>query len=380
LLAIHRNDAQLTQPVRCAAVLRGRLPRRVEDAALDFARLRLVGKRELLDFLPGVLGELQRESRRSMRAFALERPVLLSDEGRDLFLALADHAQRGALHAARREAAPDLLPEKRREIEADEVVERPARLLRIDQIERQIARLRHRLADRVARDLIEDHPMDRLAVELAAGLEDLLQVPGDCLALAIRVGGEIERFRLREPAGDALDVACVLLEHLVAHRIATLRIDCPFFRDEIADVAVRGQHLEVLTQVFLDGLRLGGRFDHDQIVSHVSAVPRRDQCRTEPSAADMTLSKRANASSCPGWLERTRSTTHLSCSTSTSSTSSASARSMTSSRCRGARTCWRSSSIRKARQSGDNRDSSPSAKTRNPPPPASASAAAGDAR
>src|SRR6185437_2899103 len=309
---------------------------------------------------------------------ALERPVLLPDEGRDLLFALADHAQRRALHPARREAAPHLLPEKRREIEADQVVERPPRLLRVDEIERKVAGLSHRRTDRVARDLVEDDPMHGLAVELAARLEDLLQMPGDRLALAIRVGCEIERLRLRESAHDALDVALVLLEHLVAHRIAALRIDRPLLRHQIAHVAIRGQYLEILAQVFLDGLRLGGRLDHDQIVSHVSADP--DQCRTLLPVADMTVSKRAKASSWPGWLERTRSTTHFSCSTSTSSTSSASARSMTSSRCSRVRTCWRSSSMRKARQSGDRRDSSPSAKIRSAPQPGSASCAPAAAR
>src|SRR5487761_521064 len=92
--------------------------------------------------------------------------------------------KRGALPAPCRQPAPHLLPKKRRQVEADQVVERAARLLRIDEVERQVARLGHRLTDGVARDLVEDHPMDRLAVELAARVEDLLQVPGDRLALA----------------------------------------------------------------------------------------------------------------------------------------------------------------------------------------------------
>ncbi len=51
-------------------------------------------------------------------------------------LALADHAQRRALHAAGRQTAAHLLPQQRRQVEADEIVERAARLLRVDQVDR----------------------------------------------------------------------------------------------------------------------------------------------------------------------------------------------------------------------------------------------------
>ena len=54
---------------------------------------------------------------------------LLGLEALDLLLALHDEAKRRALHAARRQPAPDLLPQQRREIEADQVIERAPRLL-----------------------------------------------------------------------------------------------------------------------------------------------------------------------------------------------------------------------------------------------------------
>src|SRR6185312_2682487 len=113
LLAVDCDDAQLTEPVRRGARLSGGLPGRLADGALDLSRLRLVRKRELLDFPAGVFGELQREGSRLACALPFERPILLRDEGGDLFLALADHAQRGTLHAACREAAAHFLPKKR---------------------------------------------------------------------------------------------------------------------------------------------------------------------------------------------------------------------------------------------------------------------------
>ena len=200
----------------------------------------------------------------------VDRPVFLRDERRDLFLALADHAQRGALHAAGGEAAAHFLPQQRREIEADEVVERAARLLRVHQIERKLARLRHGIADRVARDLVEHHAVHFLAVELAALLEDLVQVPGDRLALAVRVGRQVERLGFLQRARDGVDVALVLLEHLVLHGEAVVGVDRAFLRHQVAHVAIGGEHLEVLAEVLLDGLRLGRRFDDDEVVSHSS--------------------------------------------------------------------------------------------------------------
>ena len=164
---------------------------------LDLARLRLGGEAELLDLGATVLEQLQRERLRAVRALALDGPVLLRLEGLDLLLALADHAQRRALHAPGGQPLPHFLPQQRREVEADEVVEGAARLLRVDQLQRQTARLADRLADGVARDLVEHHAMHVLAVEVAALLEQLLQVPGDGLAFAVRVGRQVQRLGLR---------------------------------------------------------------------------------------------------------------------------------------------------------------------------------------
>ena len=53
--------------------------------------------------------------------------------------------------------------------------------------------LLHRAPDRLAGDLVEDHPADR-----DLGLEHLEQVPGDGLALAVLVGREEELVRVLE--------------------------------------------------------------------------------------------------------------------------------------------------------------------------------------
>ena len=94
----------------------------------------------------------------------LDGPILLSDEGLDLLLALHDHAQRRTLHAARGQAAADLLPQQRRQIEAHQVVQGAARLLGIHQIHGQIARVLDRLLDRAPRDLVKHHALHFLSL------------------------------------------------------------------------------------------------------------------------------------------------------------------------------------------------------------------------
>ena len=263
LLAVDGDDLEKAVTVDAAGGLR-----RGFEGALGRARRALVGEGELLDLAAAVLEHFQRKRLPAVRALGIERPVLLRLEGVDLLLALADHAQRRALHPARRQAATHFLPQQRREIEAHQVVERAARLLRVDQIERQAARLLHGGADGVARDLVEHHAMHLLAVEVAALREDLLQVPGDRLALAVGVGGEVERVGFPQRARDGIHVALVLLQHLVLHGVAVGGIDRALFRHQVAHVAVGGEHLERAAQVLLDGPGLGGRLDDDEVGCH----------------------------------------------------------------------------------------------------------------
>src|SRR5690606_19053160 len=123
------------------------------DALARGFRALAVGDGELFE-LPAVeLDQLGGERLRRMRALGLDRPVFARDERLDLLLALDDHAQRRRLHAAGGQAALHLSPQHGRKVEADQVVERAARLLRIDQVAGDGARLFHRLADGARGDL-----------------------------------------------------------------------------------------------------------------------------------------------------------------------------------------------------------------------------------
>src|SRR6185295_4192073 len=153
LLALDRRDADFAAGRRF-------------DRGAHVASLLFVGDGELLDFLAVILDQPRRERLLRLLDVGIDSPVLARLEARDLFFALADHAQRRALHAAGGGAGQaGLLPQQRRQIETDQVVERATRLLRVHQVLRNPARLLDRLADGVARDLVEDDAMHVLAVE-----------------------------------------------------------------------------------------------------------------------------------------------------------------------------------------------------------------------
>ena len=184
-----------------------------------------------------------------------------------------DHAQGGALHAAGRKSALHLAPKHRREVEADQVVQRTARLLGVDHVMRKLARLGHGGLDRLGRDLGEHHAVQVLALGQATLLQDLADVPGDRLAFAIQVGREIDVVGQLGGLGDGVDVLLVALDHLVVHGEAMLGIDRPLLRLEVTHVTVGGQDVEVLAEVFVDRLRLGRRLDDEQVFCHVTRYP-----------------------------------------------------------------------------------------------------------
>ncbi len=131
----------------------------------------------------------------------LDRPVFLGHERADLVFAVDDQTGRDALHTACGQAALDLAPQERRELIAYDTVEDTARLLRVDQIDVDVARTCDARADSLLGDLVEGHAA-RIAV---LELEQLLDMPRNRFSLAVRVSREIDEVRLADLAADFLD-------------------------------------------------------------------------------------------------------------------------------------------------------------------------------
>ena len=119
--------------------------------------------------------------------------------------------------------------------------------------------------DRIAGDLLEQHPMHRHPL----GRGDLVgDVPGDRLAFPVGVGGEVDGGRglgglleLGQRLGLALDGDVLGLEPVVD-------VHAQLPGGEIAQVPDRRLHVVAPAQVLPDGLGLGGRLDDDERISH----------------------------------------------------------------------------------------------------------------
>ena len=237
---------------------------------------------ELLQPLAVEAAQARAERRvRRGRELAVDGPVFLRPEGLDLVLALADQAQRHRLHAPGGARAVELAPEHRRQREADQVVERAARLVGVDQPVVQAARTLHRVEHGALGDLVEDHAPDVDAVDRLALLERREQVPGDRLAFAVGVGREVEVVGGLERVGDLGDPLLLVGEQLVDDPEVFLRQHRAVLFRQVAHVAVARQHAVARAQVLVDVPGLGRGFDDDNVhagrrpAQAVGARPRR---------------------------------------------------------------------------------------------------------
>ena len=89
-------------------------------------------------------------------------------------------------------------------------------------------------------------------------------MPGDGLALAVRVGREDDVGVLLGRRAKLADGLSAALDHLVARLEAGLDVDRYLLFRQVADVAHRGADIETVTQEPLQGPRLGGGLDDDQ--------------------------------------------------------------------------------------------------------------------
>ena len=179
------------------------LERRAEKHALDVVGLRLVGNVELLQALAFEAGQPGLELLVPRRAEdGGDLPVFLADEALDLELAVADEPQRHRLHPARGTCAGQFAPQHRRQREADQIVERPARQIGVDQRRVDLARIGHCVEHRLLGDGVEHHAADRLVLQHALALQHFEHMPGNGLALAVRVGGEDQPVGILHRIGD----------------------------------------------------------------------------------------------------------------------------------------------------------------------------------
>ena len=139
-------------------------------------------------------GQLGMDPARADRPIKVDRqaPVFLGNERGDLAFPIDDQADGHALYPTGRQAAPDLAGDQRAELVAHQAVDDPPGLLGVDQVQVQAAGRREGGLDGRLGDLAEGHPANAVLVDPGV----LGDMPGDRLALAIKVGGQPHGVRL----------------------------------------------------------------------------------------------------------------------------------------------------------------------------------------
>ena len=221
---------------------------------------------------PGLLGRAGVEG-------ALEVPVRREPERHPVALLVDDEPGRHRLHAAGRQAGHDLLPQHGADLVAVETVEDASRLLGLDEVHVELARVVGGVEDRLLGDLVEDHPLDR---DAGLRLQLVEEVPGDRLTLAVLIGGEVELVGVLEQALELGDVRLLVPGHDVVGLEAVVDVDrqppprlvLDLGRGvrgalrEVTDVADGGLDDIALAEVLADLASLRRGLDDHQLVGH----------------------------------------------------------------------------------------------------------------
>ena len=222
-----------------------------------------MSKRQFVELLAVEMGKPGGEISRRRGEVRFDGPIFLGLEGFDLELALADEAQRDRLHAARRTRPRQLAPQHRREREPDQIVERAARQIGVHQFFVDGARMGDGIEHGRFRDRVEDDALHFGLAQDAALLERLQDMPGNGFALAVGVGGEDQRVGALHRIGDLLETLLCLGIDLPDHGKIGVGIDRAVLGGQVPHMPIARQYKVIRTKIFVDGLGLGGRFDHN---------------------------------------------------------------------------------------------------------------------
>ena len=177
--------------------------------------------------------------------FRFDRPVLFRCELLDLLFALDEQSEGDGLHTAGRQAGLDRLPEQRAHLVTHQSIQNPTSLLRVNLAAVDRHRILHRTGYRVLRDLVEQHATHRCAIPDLVG-----HVPGYCLALPIRVGGQEH---LSRTLGELLQLRQRLplaTDGDVLRREPVVDVDTKLPLGQISQVAHGGLHRVIPPKVF----------------------------------------------------------------------------------------------------------------------------------
>ena len=193
-----------------------------------------------------------------------EHPVLLGLELFALEFPVHDEPKRHGLHAAGRDAPLDCLPQQGGNLVAHEAVEDAPRLLGMEEVGVQPARMRQGLLHGVGGDLVELDPLDLLGL----ALQKLCHVPGYGLPFAVGVGRKVGDVGLGSLALQRADDFLLAGYDVVLRLEAVGLVHAEGAGRQVAHVADAGLHGVGRAKDLAYGLHLGRRLDDDQFFSH----------------------------------------------------------------------------------------------------------------
>ena len=190
----------------------------------------------------------------------VNRPVFLGDERAD-FLFPVDHQAGGnRLHAACRQPALDLAPQERGQAVADDSVQDAACLLGVNQVDIQVARMVNAVPHGVFGDFVKGYALGIGILEL----EQLLDVPGNGFALAVRVGCEKDKLACLRRLAQLGNQLVLALDRDVFGLEIVFEIDAHGLAGQVTQMTHGCLDRVVRAEIFSNRFRLCGRLDDDQ--------------------------------------------------------------------------------------------------------------------
>ena len=191
----------------------------------------------------------------------IQRPVFLRLESADLIFPIHHQSGSDGLHAACGQTAADFLPQQRGQLIAHDAVEDASCLLGIHQIIIDLTGMRDGFFDYLLGDLVKCHTPGFGIRQI----QQFFQMPGNGLTLTVRVGCEIDGLRGSRSCLQFLDQVFLSLDRDIAGRKISLQIHTHGGFRQIPQMSHTCLDGIIGTQIFSNGLRLGGRLHNYKI-------------------------------------------------------------------------------------------------------------------
>src|SRR5579862_298831 len=189
--------------------------------------------------------------------FGRDGPVLAFDEGLDFALTLHNQTQSYGLYAAGGDAALYFFPQKRADLITHQAIENSAGLLGVHQVSVNLPRFFESFANGIFGNFIKEHAMEGSLL----AIQQLTQVGADCLSFAVRIGSQINVICFARRGLQFTDQFFLGGNGDVSGFKILFQVNAQVFLGQIHHVAHTGLDDVLRPQIFIDGFRLGGRFD-----------------------------------------------------------------------------------------------------------------------